>query len=61
MGRPKKGEPLLRPVISMKGSEELRDWLLDVSLETGISQTNIVRRGLAAWAEKHGHPLPPEK
>lgn len=66
MGRPKKvattGEnrAVRETVIHLKGSPEFVDWLEVVNKKTHISKAEIVRIALAEWAEKNGHPLPPE-
>lgn len=69
MGRPKKGakpkaedrSPEDRPtVINLKGTNEYIDWIDDLHRRTHIPKATIVRLALAEWAERHGHPAPPE-
>ena len=47
-------------IINMKGSPEYADWLDGVHRKTYIAKVKILRLALALWAEKNGHPAPPE-
>ncbi len=47
-------------VITIKGSSGYRDWLNDVSEESRIASSVIVRDALAAWAKTNGYQKPPE-
>ena len=68
LGRPKRGTPSRQSagederetVVNMKGSPAYVEWLEAVHRKTHIPKVQIVRLALAEWAEKHGHPSPPE-
>jgi hypothetical protein len=69
MARPKKtkktaappaSEPERPTVMNLKGTPEYADWLEGVHRKTYIPKAQIVRLALALWAEKNGHPAPPE-
>jgi hypothetical protein len=47
-------------VINMKGSAEYAAWLEDVHRKTHIPKVQIFCLAIAEWAERHGHPSPPE-
>ncbi|HWD08137.1 MAG TPA: hypothetical protein VHA57_03475 [Actinomycetota bacterium] len=47
-------------IINMKGSPDYSEWLEGVHRRTHIPKVQIFRLALAEWAEKHGHPTPPE-
>jgi hypothetical protein len=47
-------------VIHMKGSAEYVAWLDDVHRKTHIPKVQIFRLAIAEWAERNGHPTPPE-
>jgi hypothetical protein len=47
-------------VVNMKGSSEYVAWLDTVHRKTHIPRVQIFRLAIAEWAEKHGHPAPPE-
>lgn len=48
-------------VINLRGTPTYKAWLVEMSKKTRWPAATIVRMGLEAWAEKHGHPAPPEK
>jgi hypothetical protein len=47
-------------VIHMKGSPEYVEWVEKVHRATHIPKVQIFRLALADWAERNGHPSPPE-
>jgi hypothetical protein len=47
-------------VVNMKGSAEYVAWVDGVHRKTHIPKVQIFRLAIAEWAEKHGHPAPPE-
>ena len=47
-------------VIHMKGSSRFVAWLNDVHRKTHIPKVQIFRVAVAEWAERNGHPVPPE-
>jgi hypothetical protein len=49
------------PVISLKGSAEMRDWLKRFSKSTHFPAATLVRLGLASEAKRLGFESPPEK
>jgi hypothetical protein len=49
------------PVISLKGSAEMRDWLKRFSEETHFPAATLVRLGLASEAKRLGFEPPPKK
>jgi hypothetical protein len=49
------------PVISLKGSIEMRDWLKKFSKTTHYPAATLVRLGLASEAKRLGFEPPPEK
>ena len=70
MGRPKKGA---RPasqanpseddrvaIIHLKGTVGYSTWLDGVHRKTHIPKAAIFRLAVAEWAERNGHPSPPE-
>ena len=59
-GAPPPSELERETIVNMKGSPEYADWLEGVHRKTYISKVQIVRLALAEWAERHGHPAPPE-
>jgi hypothetical protein len=67
MGRPRKSarKSAAAPVASaavmhLKGSPAYGEWLEGLHRTTHLQKTTIVRLALAEWAERHGHPAPPE-
>jgi hypothetical protein len=44
----------------MKGSADYVDWLDGVHRKTHIPKVQIFRLAVAEWAERNGHPVPPE-
>ena len=48
-------------IITLKGTNEYRDWLAGESKRTHIPAATIVRLGLALWAKEQGTKTPPEK
>jgi hypothetical protein len=49
------------PVISLKGSAKMRDWLRRFSKTTHYPAATLVRLGLASEAKRLGFDPPPEK
>lgn len=47
-------------VITLKDTEDYRDWVDDLSRATLIPVATIVRDALAKWAADRGLPAPPE-
>ncbi len=45
-------------LLNLKGSEEERDFIRSMSDDSGVSASEIVRRGLAMWATKRGYTPP---
>lgn len=70
MGRPRKtanetpepteGRSERETVIHMKGSAGYVAWLESVHRKTHIPKVQIFRLAIAEWAERNGHPTPPE-
>lgn len=68
MGRPKRGvaKKVERPpdervaIIHLKGTPAYAEWLDAVHRKTDIPKAVIIRRAIALWAERFGHPEPPE-
>jgi hypothetical protein len=67
MTRPKKGgkKPARSPddrvaIIHLKGTPAYADWLDAVHRKTHIPKATIFRLAVAEWAERNGHPVPPE-
>jgi hypothetical protein len=67
MARPKKGAKKPdRPsedrvaIVHLKGSPEYAAWLDALHQRTHIGKATLVRLALSEWAERNGHPKPPE-
>lgn len=69
MGRPKKSarepdkpsSPEDRPtIINLKGTNEYAQWLEALYRKTHLPKATIFRIAVAEWAERNGHPRPPE-
>jgi hypothetical protein len=70
MGRPKKGEAKAsgpnkaaddrEVIVHLKGSTAYAEWLDAIHRKTHIPKTSIFRLAVAEWAERNGHPAPPE-
>lgn len=58
---PAEPEKVTVSVTNFKGTPSYRDWLAERSKSTRYPAVTILRMALAEWAEKHGHPAPPEK
>lgn len=56
--KPDRGERAT--VIHMKGSPDYVDWLESIHKKTRIPKVQIFRMALEEWAERAGHPKPPE-
>lgn len=69
LGRPKRTarEPVKAPspddrptIINLKGTNEYAEWLEAVYRKTHLPKATIFRVAVAEWAERNGHPKPPE-
>lgn len=67
MGRPKQGagKPERTPnervaIIHLKGTPAYASLLDEVHRKTHIPKASIIRLAIAEWAERNGHPVPPE-
>jgi hypothetical protein len=47
-------------IIHLKGSPEYAEWLDQVHKKTHIAKATLFRVAMAEWAERNGHPAPPE-
>lgn len=47
-------------IAHLKGTQAYADWLDAVHRKTLIPRTAIIRRAVAEWAKRNGHPEPPE-
>lgn len=47
-------------IVHLKGSAAYAAWLTDLHKKTHIAKATLFRLAMAEWAEKHGHPAPPE-
>jgi hypothetical protein len=62
----KKAKPKPKPslerlsVLNLKGSPEYREWLSEISYESRIAVSVIVRDAVAKWAEERGYSQPPD-
>lgn len=67
-GRPKKGEkpPLATDsdnrvvIVHLKGSQEYAAWLDAIHAKNHVPKSTMFRLAMAEWAERNGHPTPPE-
>jgi hypothetical protein len=57
---PPAAEPERPTIVNLKGSPEYAEWLEAIHRKTYIPKAQIFRLALAEWAERHGHPAPPE-
>ena len=48
-------------VIVLKGSPAYRAWLAEISQDSLIPITSIVRDALAKWAKEKGYTVPPKR
>jgi hypothetical protein len=57
-----KGDPADERVVivHLKGSPAYAEWLDQVHKKTHIAKATLFRLAMAEWAEKNGHPTPPE-
>lgn len=59
-------EPAQRPsddrvgVIHIKGTVQYAQWLDQLHRKTHIPKAALFRLAMAEWAERNGHPAPPE-
>jgi hypothetical protein len=64
MARPKKGtekDPDERVgIIHIKGTRAYAEWLEALNRKTHIPKAALFRLAMAEWAERNGHPAPPE-
>jgi hypothetical protein len=61
-GKPQPDPAEERPtIINLKGSPEYVEWLDGIHKKTHLQKSTIIRLALAEWAERHGHPSPPER
>ncbi len=51
-------DPSRVTVINVKGSDEERAFMQEMSRDTGVSISEIVRRGVAMWAASRGFSPP---
>ncbi len=47
-------------VIHIRGTVEYADWLEELHRKTHIPKATLFRVAIAEWAERNGHPAPPE-
>lgn len=47
-------------IIHLKGSPDYAEWLETLHDSTHIAKATLVRLALKEYAQKHGHPTPPE-
>ena len=47
-------------VLNLKGSPDYRDWLNEISDQSLIPVTSIMRNAVAKWAKERGYREPPE-
>ena len=47
-------------ILTLKGSPEYKQWIAELSAKTHIATTVLYRLAIAEWAERNGHPKPPE-
>ncbi len=61
-GPPAKGEPADERVVivHLKGSPAYAEWLDQLNKRTHITKATLFRLAMADWAQKNGHPAPPE-
>ena len=57
---PPASEPERETIVNMKGSPEYSDWLEGIHRKTHMPKVQVFRLAIAEWAERHGHPSPPE-
>lgn len=58
---PPEPEPTIRvTIVNLKGSASEREYISGLSRRTGVSVSEIVRRGIALWAVKRKEATPPE-
>ena len=48
-------------IILMKGNEQYAQWVEQLSQATRIPRATLFDVALAAWAEQHGHAVPPKR
>lgn len=58
--KPTRGADERVAVIVLKGTPDYRKWLIDISRDSLIPISAIVRDALAKWAKQRGYPDPPE-
>lgn len=58
--KPAKADPK-RSVVSVRGSDEWRDWLMELSAFRRLKATDVIDQALVEYAEKYGFkkPAPP--
>jgi hypothetical protein len=60
--RRKAPEPVIRKnVISIRGTEEWRDWLIDYASSRRVPVTSLIDQVLAEAAKRDGFTPPPER
>jgi hypothetical protein len=61
-GSTAKGEPADERVVivHLKGSPAYAEWLEQVHKKTHIAKATLFRLAMSEWADRNGHPAPPE-
>jgi hypothetical protein len=54
-------EPVRKNIISVRGTEEWRDWLAEYASSRRVPVTSLIDQVLAEAAKRDGFRLPPER
>jgi hypothetical protein len=61
LGRPKGLGPAREPLVSLRGSQQWKDWLDEFAAHCRLGLTDTIEQSLIRYAEERGFDKPPKR